>query len=151
MKHAQLLNYLYLFLQHDTVIQSKLTTGCYKGIVKLKGADITWSVVWGSSFSLHHVWTTAFNSFCLNTDLEEQDNSLNSYFKLCNCKHVQTQFKKKKKKVLLYSKLEHTAHYKAKNQNTVKTNLHKHSCAHAHTYTDTVNRIAWGGDIWKMT
>ena len=37
-----------------------------------------------------------------------------------------------------FIKLEHTAHYKAKRQNTVKTNLHMCTqTPHAHTHTHT--------------
>ena len=36
-----------------------------------------------------------------------------------------------------FSKLEHTARYKAKNQSTVKTNF----CMHMHAHTHTVSRI----------
>ena len=39
--------------------------------------------------------------------------------------------------------LEYKAHYKAKYQNTVKTNF----CEHTHTHT--VSRIAWRGEIFK--
>ena len=47
-----------------------------------------------------------------------------------------------------FSRFQHIAHYKANDQNTVKTNLHKHgrtharTHAHTHTHTHRVYRIA---------
>ena len=59
-----------------------------------------------------------------------------------------------------FSRLEHIAHYKAKNWTTVKTNFckhththahtHAHACTHAHAHTHTVNRIAWKSLISQM-
>ena len=38
-----------------------------------------------------------------------------------------------------FPKLEHIAHYKAKNQNTVKTNFHTCACSHTHAHTQHNN------------
>ena len=54
------------------------------------------------------------------------------------------------------AKLEHIAHYKAKNQSTVKTNFHKHMCmytVHTHKHIQSIGQLE-GSDfkkmIWKM-
>ena len=47
-----------------------------------------------------------------------------------------------------FSRLEHIAHYNAKNQKMVTTNFHEHT--HMHTHAHTHSRIAWRGEILEM-